>query len=95
MSDTYETASVSFVEGCIGNAQEHLNRALNASGLLGLENDCWAALYLEIGKALRSLERARTRVIKVRSRRLDGINLPGDGPLELRIDDHLDERKGA
>lgn len=71
MRDHYELASVAFVEGCIGKAQEELNRGLNCSGLLGLENDDWAGLYLQLGKAITALERAKTRVLGVRTRRLE------------------------
>lgn len=70
MSDAYEMKSVAFVEGCIGRAQDDLNQALHCSGLLGLEDDQWARLYLLIGKAQQALERAKKRVVETRSRRL-------------------------
>jgi hypothetical protein len=71
MRDHHEIASVAFVEGCIGKAQEELNRGLNCSGLLGLESDDWAELYLQLGKAIAALQRAKTRVLGVRTRRLE------------------------
>lgn len=95
MSDTYEMASIAYVEGNIERAREQLNQALLCGGDTGLDSDEWASLWLCLGKAIFALDRAKDRVQLVRNRRLD-IN--EEMKFQRDIDEaemSPDDRKGA